>query len=244
MKSGGFLAQFSCAAVWLFRTLFPPACPLCSTTLPHGDHQLFCSACQNDLTPLPPAHCPLCAMPFSGHDNSSHFCGRCIKKRPVYTKVFAVGIYEKSLRHAVHQFKFGQRVGLDRSLAQLLDGCIERNLKIDLVVPVPLSQKKLQRRGYNQSLLLARELARIRALPVAENLLHKIRETKEQHGLSARERETNLQDAFALSTPLCGETVVLIDDVMTTGKTAETCAQVLIREGAGTVYVAVIGRAP
>lgn len=244
MKSGGFPAQFRYVASRLFKALFPPACPLCSTTLPSGYNHLFCPACQSNITPLPAAHCPLCAMPFSGHDNSAHLCGRCLRNRPVYTKAYAVGIYEKSLRIAIQQFKFSQRIGLDRSLAQLLDDCIEDDLNIDFAVPVPLSQKKLQQRGYNQSLLLARELARLRSFPVAENLLHKVRETKEQHGLSAHERETNLKNAFKLSGTLSGETVLLIDDVLTTGKTAETCAQILLQGGAGTVYVAVIGRAP
>jgi len=243
VKLGGFPAQFSCLAVRFFKTLFPPACPLCLTTLPYGRQQL-CSTCQDGLTPLPPAHCLLCAIPFAGNDNSSHLCGRCIKDRPVYSKVFAAGIYEKSLRKAIHQFKFGQRIMLDRFLVQLLDDCVESNLDIDLVVPVPLSQKKLQQRGYNQSLLLAREFARMRNLSVGANLLHKIRETKEQHGLSASERKTNLQGAFASTAPLSSETVLLIDDVMTTGKTAEICAQALMETGAGDVYVAVIGRAP
>ncbi len=244
MKSGGFPAQFNSTSYQLLKLLFPPACPLCSTTLPYGSGELFCSACLAGVVPLPVAHCPLCALPFSGTANSSHLCGRCIKERPLYTQVFTVGLYEKSLRRAIQQFKFNQRIGLDRPLGTLLDRAVDPNLKIDAVVPVPLSPLRLRQRGYNQSLLLAREFSRLRHLPVKERLLLKIKETKEQHGLSARERETNLKNAFVLADHLSGETVLLIDDVLTTGKTAATCAHVLKQGGAGEIYVAVVGRAP
>ncbi len=244
MKSGGFPAAVKSSIPQFFKLLFPPACPLCLTTLPIGDSAPFCSTCLGNFTPLPPAHCPVCALPFSGSENSSHLCGRCIKNPPVFVKVFASGVYEKSLRHAIHQFKFNQRLGLDRALGTLLDDTIDSDLTFDVVVPVPLSRLKLRQRGYNQSYLLACEFARIRGLQVDNQLLSKIRETKEQHGLSAHERETNLKTAFRLEGSLNGETVLLIDDVLTTGKTAELCSQILKQGGAGDIYVAVIGRAP
>ena len=243
MKSGGFPAYISHYSSQLLKLLFPPACPLCSSTFPYGYLELLCPTCQAGVVSLPSAHCTLCALPFTGHQNSSHLCGRCIKERPEYTKVFAVGLYEKSLRLAIHQFKFNQRIGFDRLLGVLLDHAVDSELKIDIVVPVPLSPLRLRQRGYNQSLLLACEFSRLRNLPVKDKLLCKIRETKEQHGLSARERETNLKDAFALQQNLSGETVLLIDDVLTTGKTVATCAQILKQGGAGEIYVAVIARA-
>ena len=244
MKSGGFPAAVKRYILQFFKLLFPPACPLCLTTLPIRYTAPFCSACLGDFTPLPPAHCPVCALPFSGSENSFHLCGRCIKKQPVFVKVFAVGVYEKSLRHAIHQFKFNQRLGLDRALGTLLDHAVDPALIIDIVVPVPLSRLKLQQRGYNQSYLLAHEFSRLRGLPVENKLLCKGRETKDQHGLSALERETNLQQAFRLERQLQGETVLLVDDVLTTGKTVEICSQMLKQGGAGDIYVAVIGRAP
>jgi len=183
-------------------------------------------------------------LPFTEGGNSPHLCGRCIKKQPTFVKVFAVGVYEKSLRHAIHQFKFNQHPGLDRALGTLLHRTIDSNLIIDIVVSVPFSRLKLQQRGYNQSYLLACEFSRLRGLSVDSKLLRKVRETKAQHGLSAHERETNLQGAFRLERPLNGETILLIDDVLTTGKTVEICSQTLKQGGAGNIYVAVIGRAP
>jgi len=244
VKSGGFRTAFKRFILLLFKLLLPPACPLCSSTFPMGYAAPFCPACLGDFTPLPPAHCPVCALPFSGSENSSHLCGRCIKKQPAFVNVFAVGVYEKSLRHAIHHLKFNQRLSLDRGLGTLLDHAVDPALIIDIVIPVPLSRLKLQQRGYNQSYLLAREFSRLRGLSVENKLLCKVRETKDQHGLSALERETNLRAAFMLERPLRGETVLLVDDVLTTGKTVEACCQTLRQGGAGDIYVAVIGRAP
>jgi len=132
---------------------------------------------------------------------------------------------------------------LDRSLGQLLERVIASDLKFDLVVPVPLQRKRLQQRSYNQALLLAREVARIRGLPLNSNLLIKIRATESQQELSASDRIKNLRGAFQLQEKLSGQRILLIDDVMTTGATVATCSQVLIDGGAAEVYVAVIGRA-
>ena len=227
----------------LFKQFFPPACPLCAHTLPNDWTEVFCDDCLTGFRPLPVAHCPLCSLPFSGTSNNSHLCGRCIKQPPAYTKVYAVGLYEHSLRRAIHQFKFNRKVGLDRPLGILLDQAIDNDLSVDLVVPVPLHRKRLQQRNYNQALFLAREFAGIRKLPVAKNLLVKMSETKSQQGLSAKERVKNLQGVFALQGDVSGKTILLVDDVMTTGATVESCSQVLLAAGAEAVYVAVVGRA-
>ena len=155
-----------------------------------------------------------------------------------------VGLYDQSLRGAIHQFKYNGKVGLDRPLGVLLERGVDSALKIDLVVPVPLSPQRLRQRSYNQALLLAREFARIKNLPVTTDLLLKVRETKSQQGLSAKERVKNLQGAFELQRTVFGSTILLIDDVMTTGATVEACSQALLANGAEAVYVAVIGRAP
>lgn len=227
----------------LLKPLFPPACPLCGYTFAREETGVFCSACLAGFKPLPDAHCPTCALPFAGVSHSSHLCSRCTLNPPSFENVYAVGLYDQSLRHAIHQFKYNRKVGLDRSLGVLLDRAVDRDLAVDLVVPVPLSRMRLQQRSYNQALLLAREFARIRQLPVVSNVLFKVRETESQQGLSARQRGLNLQDAFKLRGTISGATVLLIDDVLTTGATGEVCSQVLLAGGAKAVYIAVIGRA-
>ncbi len=162
---------------------------------------------------------------------------------PSYVKVYAVGVYEQSLRQAIQRFKFNGGIGLDRSLGRLLEQTIDADLSIDLVIPIPLHRKRLQQRSYNQALLLAREFAGIRTLTVVNDLLLKIRETESQLGLSAKERMKNLQGAFALQRKVSGKKILLVDDVMTTGATVETCSRVLLEGGAAEIRVAVIGRA-
>ncbi|MEE4253871.1 MAG: ComF family protein [Desulfuromusa sp.] len=227
----------------LLRQLFPPACPLCSHTFSSEETEVFCSACMAGFKALPEAYCPVCALPFAGVSNSSHLCSRCTLHPPSYEKVYTVGLYEQSLRYAIHQFKFNRKVSLDRSLGVLLEQAVDRNLSVDLIVPIPLSRQRLQQRSYNQALLLAREFAKIRQLSLASNLLVKVRDTESQQGLSAVQRGRNLQGAFKLRGEVPGRTVLLVDDVMTTGTTVEACSQILLAGGAKAVYVAVIGRA-
>ena len=242
MERGGYqLARHALGS--LFKLVFPPACPLCKKTLPGGATDIFCSACRAGIVPLPRAHCPRCLQPFRGVSHSGHLCGRCLQTPPAFSGVFAVGLYEQSLRRAVQSFKFNQHISLDRPLARLLDDHLVPPPAVDLIVPVPLHVRDLQKRSYNQSLLLARELARLRKYPLHETLLLKTRQTAAQHQLSARQREANLAGAFSLAERVDGLDVLLVDDVMTTGATVEHCSRVLLAGGAKQVSVVVIGRA-
>lgn len=239
---GGF-PHISRAVAQFIKTIFPPACPFCLTTLSVGQTEPFCPTCSAGIRPLTGASCSYCSLPFVGSENSSHLCGRCLAKTPPFDHVYAYGYYEQILRQMVHQFKFNNKVGLDRHLARLVVSTIDPSLSVDLVVPIPLQRKSLQRRSYNQALLLAREIARIRHWKVENNLLEKITETAPQHDLTARQREQNLRDAFHARYSLSGEHLLLVDDVMTTGATVSSCSEVLLAAGAGRVDVAVIARA-
>lgn len=228
----------------LLNQLFPPACPLCSRTFPCSWSEPFCSGCLQGFLPLPDAHCPRCALPFSAAAGSVHLCGHCSRKPPPYTKVYSAGLYQQELRRAIHQFKFNNAVGLDRPLGVLLERALAKPLAIDLILPVPMHRRRLRQRSYNQALLLARELGRLRGLPVASRLLLRVKQSAPQQGLTARERESNLRGAFEVVKKLGGARVLLVDDVMTTGATARECAEVLLDAGATAVEVAVVGRAP
>lgn len=239
----GGIPGFKSSFFQLLKIVFPPACPLCLETLPENWNDDFCARCLAGFKPLPSAHCSRCALPFTATENSSHLCGRCLSSSPTYLKVYAYGLYEATLRQAVHQFKFNHKVGLDRSLGKLLEQAIDSDLKIDLVLPVPLQEKRLQQRSYNQALLLVRDVARRRKWRVDNRLLAKVKETLPQHDLPAKQREKNLLGAFHLERQLAGEHILLIDDVMTTGATVSACSKVLLDGGAGSISVAVIARA-
>ena len=231
------------SAGWLLAQLLPPACPLCRKTFPYRWTEPFCPTCLPGFHALPAAHCPCCALPFLAQQNSAHLCGRFVANPPFFSKVHAVGCYDSSLRDAIHLFKFNNRVSLDRPLGNLLARSLAADLAVDVIVPVPLHFQRLAERSYNQALLLARDLGRRCRLPVAVELLVKASETVAQQGLSARQRERNLNQVFTLRQPLHGERVLLVDDVMTTGATVRACSRVLRAGGAGAVEVAIIGRA-
>jgi len=121
---------------------------------------------------------------------------------------------------------------------------IAPNLTIDLIIPVPLHQQKLQDRSYNQALLLARQIASQINVPVSHKHLLKLADTKSQQGLSARKRIKNLQKAFSVTGDLKAKNILLVDDVMTTGATVNACCRALKDAGTNSIYVAIIARAP
>jgi len=232
-----------------FLQLFLPAiCLLCQQRLP-DDHPAdrFCPACLDALPKPAPARCPCCAVTHRTPVPSLHHCEACLREPPPFSRVHAIGPYQGNLRDAVHRFKFREGLILERPLGGLLADTVlqagSNGNRPDLLVPVPLHPDRLRRRGYNQALQLARQVASQCALPLAPAGLRRLRETTPQQGLDARFRRTNLRGAFSAAVDVSGRHVLLIDDVMTTGATARECAGVLRRAGAATVEVAVLGRA-
>lgn len=227
----------------MFKIFFPPACPLCLQTLPQESALPFCRECERGITPLAAARCLCCALPFAGSENSSHLCSRCLVDKPPYRKVFCYGHYQGRLRDAIHQFKFEGKVGLDRALGGLVSQAIDSRLQYDLIVPVALHPESLRSRSYNQALLLAREVARLRRWRVDHRLLRKVRETRAQHDLTAGQRTKNLRGAFQVTGDVSKARILLVDDVLTTGATATACCQALLAAGAEGVDVGVVARA-
>lgn len=238
-----FAARLGRAARELFDLFLPPACPLCLERLPAGPAAVFCPACLAQLPPLPASRCRRCALPFADADGSDHLCGACLQDpTPSFSRVQAAGHYASLLREAIQRFKYGGTVHLDRPLGALLAARVAPG-NTQVVVPVPLHPARLRQRSYNQSLLLARVLGRQLGLPVVAEMLHRVRPTPPQQGLSARVRRRNLAGAFALAAPAAGRSILLVDDVLTTGSTAGECARVLLAGGATEVEVAVVARA-
>lgn len=226
-----------------FDLLFPPACPLCQQTLQPEIDLPFCSSCSSGINLLPAGCCSCCALPFSSGNSSAHLCESCSRSLPPFLSVHSAGVYDAGLRKAVHRFKYEGGHYLDRPLGTLLGRVLENISAPDIIVAVPLHVRRLRERTYNQSLLLARELGKQLSRPVAATLLERVRDTPQQQGLRARERTRNLRGAFACHQSLAGERILLVDDVMTTGATAEACSQVLLDAGAAEVRIAVVGRA-
>lgn len=224
---------------WLKFNLSPNSCLLCGNLAEAS--ALLCRDCHDDLPYL--AHCcRLCARPLPA--KSPSICGNCLNNIAILDKTLAVFEYRKPIDHIIHQFKFGQQVQLDQWLANQLARRAQDHYSSlpDCLIPVPLFRQRTRERGYNQSLLLARQLGRQLAIPVDYSSCYRVRNTPPQSELPAKQRRKNIKGAFDLSKPLKHGHIALIDDVMTTGSTLRELASLLKSRGVNKVDAWVIAR--
>ncbi len=218
--------------------------------------EMLCAACRAAFQAVTSPLCPCCGIMFPSRRGDDHLCGRCAVSGHWFATARAVGIHEGPLRDMVHHLKYGGRVGLARPLGWLMDTFFRQVWppgEVELVMPVPLHGRRLRRRGFNQAWLLVRHWTGFAEAPggghsgplFVHNALVRRRPTRPQTGLGREERLSNLKGAFALAPgrSVDGRTVLLVDDVMTTGTTADACAQVLRAAGARRVDVLTLTRA-
>lgn len=228
----------------VLAALFPSRCAACGEPLPRPARGPLCEACWNGL----PRHAqPLCICGFPLPAGLAAPCGRCRRGLALIARGFSLGPYEGALRVLVHQLKFRGRRRVAERLADLLweEPAASDILKAPAaLVPVPLHPRRLAERGFNQSELLAAALGRRAGLSVHPRALVRRKETPPQTGMSAASRRRNVAGAFAVRQRVCiqGRTVVLVDDVMTTGATARACASALRQAGAEAVHLLTIAR--
>lgn len=216
--------------------VYPPYCGGCGK---FGER--WCRDCQAGIETLPAEICPTCGNPHPG----GTVCDRCLAEPPAFKQLRSAVIFKGAIRKAIHRLKYNADLGLGEALSRhLIDLVAESGWPIDCVTSVPLSNVHLTERGYNQSNLLARPLALVRQIPFMPQAIKRIRETRTQVGLSAKEREINVRDAFWANANLVrNKTVVVIDDVTTTGSTIRSCASALHAAGALSVYGLTLARA-
>jgi len=243
--------------------LWPARCAACDDTIPEA--ALFCATCSLALNPLYGV-CPGCALPRHDDPRELAFagkrCARCLRVPLPFTTASASFEYGETIAHAVVRMKHGKRRELARRLARLLVPSLadllgrERVGPDDVVVPVPLHNRKLRQRGFNQALELARfamlglaqapKLKPRAGLPRLErSLLHRTRETRSLGHASPAARFAEVAGAFAVSETdrVRNRRVVVIDDVYTTGATFSECSETLLRAGAADVHVLALARA-
>ena len=234
------------------RSLWSPHCLLCGAACTHDEpvstsrSDLLCPACQADLPGLPRLHCPICLCRTTHGER----CGTCLHRPPAYSDVTALFAYDFPVDRLIQAMKYGHQLLLADWFGNNLAEKLRRQTEecggiqqIDRIVPMPLHPTRLRERGFNQALELSRPLEKRLNIPVDRKILIRQRPTPPQAQLALKERAGNVKGAFACLAPLHGQTVLLIDDVLTTGNTADECARVLRRNGAAQVRVAVIARA-
>jgi ComF family protein len=225
----------------LMDLLWPPRteCLLCGAMLAEEPLPVpVCEGCWEGMH-FPPALrcCFNCARPLAG---GGTFCRTCAAGSP-FGYVYALGLHEGALREAIHHLKFGDREELAPPLGRRLAALI--STRPDCLVPVPLHRSRLVERGYNQATLIAQSIAVELSIPVMDTAMKRLRRTGHQAKLDRAARMKNLQHAFGVSqtpAPWAGKSVLLVDDVLTTGATAAAVANVLRQTGARTVDMAVL----
>ena len=175
----------------------------------------------------------------------SGLCDHCRANPPPFCALRAWAAFESPVRQALHKLKYRRDMGLGDALAVPLAMFADSlNWPFDLVVPVPLGRKRLQERGYNQVDLIARPLSLALGLDYRPGALERKRETVSQVGLSAVERRDNMQNAFSADASVVrGKTVLVMDDVATTGSTLSSCTEALLQSGAKDVFALTVARA-
>jgi ComF family protein len=209
-------------------------CWLCKMPLARV-HWGICSRCTTALR-RDVVRCPQCGLP-AGSDK--FVCGRCLQKVPPWRRLVTVNGYAPPLSTLVHQLKFSGKPELAPALARLLLLRLKSapGQKPDVLIAVPLWQRRHWRRGYNQADVLCRPLARWLGIRYRPEAIRRIRPTATQHQLSARLRKQNLKNAFRLEFPVKGLHIALVDDVVTTGSTVAELSRLLLQNGAASVQV-------
>ncbi len=229
----------------LLALVYPPTCIACggATADPHG----LCPSCWSAMPFIERPYCARLGTPLPYGTGDNLLSPAAIADPPVFRRARAVARYDGAARDLVHRLKYGDRAELSRAMAAMMSRAgAELVAEADLVVPVPLHRWRLWGRRFNQAMLLAQAVAAPAGLPCEPLLLRRVKRTLPQVGLSRAQRAQNLQGAFRCPPSahgvLEGRSVLLVDDVLTTGATANAASRALLRAGARSVDVLAFAR--
>ena len=223
--------------------VLPPRCPACRVIVA-GDGR-FCIACWQQLEFITAPQCAVCGTPFAHDRGADAACGACLAEPPRFASARAALAYGGPARSVLLAMKHGDREHLAEVMApHMLRVAGQMLTPGALLVPVPLHRWRLWRRGFNQAAVLARVLARLSGADLDVSALVRVRATRPSSGMGRKARADNVRGAFRVHdrTRIAGREVVLVDDVLTTGATAEACARHLRRAGARHVHVLTFAR--
>jgi ComF family protein len=216
----------------------PPRCPGCGAVI--GEPHRFCLDCWSALAFLGEPCCARCALPFDYETDAEAECGRCLAEPPAFDRLRAAVAYGEISRLVALKLKYGGRPGVAETMARFMARHLDPG-EDWLLAPVPLHRWRIWRRGYNQSALIAAALAGRAGLETRLDLIERIKATPPLRGMGPRERRETVRGAFRVNprakAGVKGRAILLIDDVYTSGATANGCARILRRAGAARVNI-------
>lgn len=229
---------------FLLNTLFPPICPICQALM--SDANGICPACFSKMRFITAPFCDMCGQPLNMPENEgTSYCPECLKKPKSWQRARAIVVYNDTSKQLILPFKHADKLQLIPILTRFMLLQKEFISEHDLIVPVPLHWRRMVKRRYNQSALIAYQLSKQTGIAFDPCALKRIRPTIPQGHLSPDERHRNVRDAFRVSSAhkIIGKRILLIDDVMTSGATATNCAKILLKNGATGVDVLTFAKA-
>ncbi|WP_240616720.1 ComF family protein [Sphingorhabdus sp. YGSMI21] len=217
----------------------PPRCPICGVTVETDNH--FCLSCWQQLDFVAKPWCAACGLPLVFDHPGENLCAKCLVDRPAHDGVRAVVRYDDLSSLIAMRLKYGTRLGLAKLIAEQLQKHVADHADNAILVPVPLHRSRLWRRGFNQSVLIGREIARSSGIALDHDVIIRSKVTPPLRGMSGQQRRKTVDRAFALRPEaqqiLAGKSVLLVDDVYTSGSTSNACARLLKKAGANQVLV-------
>lgn len=216
--------------------LFPPVCGGCGKA---GFR--WCPSCQGRVPRVVEPFCEKCGIPI----RKIGLCEKCQTNPPAYRLMRSWAVFDSPVQNALHTLKYRRNIGLGDSIGcQMVDFVLSLKWDIDIVVPAPLGRQRLKERGYNQVGLVAQPLAHELGLEYAPQALWKARETRSQVGLTISQRRENVSQAYQADPSVVKrKSILLMDDVATTGSTISACTDALLSAGAAAIYALTIARA-
>ena len=225
--------------------IFPPQCLKCHGRVPL--HGTLCVGCWKEVPFIADPYCACCGLPFEFSLGEGALCAGCVSERPEFSRARAAFSYDDASRTLITALKYNDQLHLASTYGTWIAKAGQELLAAsDLIVPVPLHWRRFLGRRYNQSALLAQALSKKTGIPAVPDALKRIRHTATQTGLSRQQRLKNLQGAFVIhnryADTIRGKSVLLVDDVFTTGATINQCSRVLLHGGATHVNVLTLAR--
>ena len=211
----------------------PARCGGCGTIVDNVDS--FCTDCWRQIEWLGTGGCRVCGLPLQSTD--AEICGACLAKPPRLERMRAAVAYGDISRAIAIRLKHGRKVALARTMARYMAPLVAETEEERILIPIPLHRGRLWKRGFNQSVIVARELSRRLNVPLSANALKRVKSTLPLKGLNMLQRRRTVSGAFRANpnANIRGRAVILVDDVLTTGSTADACARALKRAGAARV---------